>query len=109
MTLRRDELRSAIERVAQFADERSRAIRVQIRARRSARFIRLCRKRARAKRRFRPSTQGPQTEIGFNAQYLLDFLRASSEENVSFHFSDRTERGRNAAGRRRRRAASTAT
>ncbi len=31
---------------------------------------------ARAKRACRPSTTGPDVEIGFNAQYLLDFLRA---------------------------------
>ena len=35
VTLQRDELRGAIERVAQFSDERSRAIRVQRRRRRS--------------------------------------------------------------------------
>ena len=27
-------------------------------------------------------------EIGFNASYLLEFLRASSEERVTFHFKD---------------------
>jgi DNA polymerase-3 subunit beta len=27
-------------------------------------------------------------EIGFNAQYLLEFLRAVSEEQVSFSFKD---------------------
>ena len=31
---------------------------------------------------------GPQMEIGFNAQYLLDFLRASPEQDVAFHFRD---------------------
>ena len=31
---------------------------------------------------------GPQLEIGFNAQYLLDFLRAVSEDNVPFKFRD---------------------
>ena len=35
MTLEREEFRAAIERVAQFSDERSRAIRVRVRRRRS--------------------------------------------------------------------------
>jgi len=32
-------------------------------------------------------------EIGFNAQYLLDFLRAVPEESVSFHFRDAQSAG----------------
>jgi DNA polymerase III subunit beta len=32
-------------------------------------------------------------EIGFNAGYLVDFLRASSEEKVSFHFKDPNSAG----------------
>ena len=32
--------------------------------------------------------EGPQLEIGFNAQYLLDFLRAVTEDNVQFKFRD---------------------
>jgi DNA polymerase-3 subunit beta len=32
--------------------------------------------------------KGPSVEIGFNAQYLVDFLRAVSTEEVSFHFKD---------------------
>ena len=58
----------------------------------------------RRERRERLPTEysGAETEIGFNAQYLLDFLRASPQENVAFEFSDATERRRDAAGRRRR-------
>jgi DNA polymerase-3 subunit beta len=32
-------------------------------------------------------------EIGFNAQYLLEFLRALSEEKVAFHFKDSQSAG----------------
>ena len=32
-------------------------------------------------------------EIGFNAGYLLDFLRASNEDKVSFHFKDANSAG----------------
>ena len=31
---------------------------------------------------------GPDLEIGFNAQYLLDFLRAVDGQQVSFLFKD---------------------
>jgi DNA polymerase-3 subunit beta len=31
---------------------------------------------------------GPVVEIGFNAQYLLDFLRAVSTDEMSFLFKD---------------------
>ena len=42
----------------------------------------------RAKRASRRSTTAPPVEIGFNAQYLLDFLRAVQTEQVSFLFKD---------------------
>jgi DNA polymerase-3 subunit beta len=32
-------------------------------------------------------------EIGFNAGYLLDFLRASNEAKVTFHFKDANSAG----------------
>ena len=36
----------------------------------------------------KPEYSGPEVEIGFNAQYLLDFLKAVPEESVAFHFRD---------------------
>ena len=32
--------------------------------------------------------EGPAVEIGFNAQYMMDFLRAVSDQQVSFLFKD---------------------
>jgi DNA polymerase-3 subunit beta len=32
--------------------------------------------------------KGPSTEIGFNAQYMVDFLRAVGTDDVTFHFKD---------------------
>jgi DNA polymerase-3 subunit beta len=87
VTLRRDDLRSAIERVAQFADERSRAIRLQILPGEFKVHSSLS-ETGESEETISAEYSGPQTEIGFNAQYMLDFLRASSEENVSFHFRD---------------------
>jgi DNA polymerase-3 subunit beta len=37
--------------------------------------------------------QGPDLEIGFNAQYLLDFLRAISQDQVSFELKDQKSAG----------------
>ena len=37
--------------------------------------------------------QGPDLEIGFNAQYLLDFLRAIPQEQVSFELKDQKSAG----------------
>jgi DNA polymerase-3 subunit beta len=34
------------------------------------------------------SYEGPAVEIGFNAQYMMDFLRAVSDQQVSFLFKD---------------------
>ena len=36
---------------------------------------------------------GPDMEIGFNAQYLLDFLRAVEQSEVEFHFKDSNSAG----------------
>ena len=36
---------------------------------------------------------GPRTEIGFNAQYLLEFLRAVDSAEVSFLFKDSNSAG----------------
>jgi DNA polymerase-3 subunit beta len=36
---------------------------------------------------------GPDIEIGFNAQYLLDFLRAISQDHVAFELKDQKSAG----------------
>lgn len=87
VTLRRDELRSAIERVAQFSDERTRAIRLSFDKDELKVFSSLS-ETGESEESVGISYSGPQTEIGFNAQYILDFLRAISDENVSFRFRD---------------------
>ncbi|HTX37207.1 MAG TPA: hypothetical protein VME43_19395 [Bryobacteraceae bacterium] len=37
--------------------------------------------------------QGPDLEIGFNAQYLLDFLRAIPQDRVAFELKDQKSAG----------------
>ena len=36
---------------------------------------------------------GPELEIGFNASYLLDFLRAISQDRVAFALKDQKSAG----------------
>src|SRR5271169_985484 len=87
VVLERDELYGAVERVAQFSDERSRAIRVrtapgEVRAHSSVSET------GESEESIPATYEGPEVEIGFNAQYLLDFLRAVQTPQVSFLFKD---------------------
>jgi DNA polymerase-3 subunit beta len=90
--LNRDEIRGAIERVAQFADERSRAIRVQF-GNGEVRVFSSSVETGDSEESVPSEYQGPDLEIGFNAQYLLDFLRATSQENVAFELKDQKSAG----------------
>lgn len=85
--LKKDELRSSIERVAQFSDERSRAIRLQITAGEVKVHSSLS-ETGESEESIPAEYNGADVEIGFNAQYLLDFLRAVQDDTVSFHFRD---------------------
>jgi DNA polymerase-3 subunit beta len=87
VTLSRAELRAAIERVAQFADERSRAIRMQLLPG-EIKILANLSETGESEESIPCEFDGPQVEIGFNAQYLLDFLRAVPEDSVTFRFRD---------------------
>ena len=95
--LKRDEIRSAIERVAQFADERSRAIRVQF-TNGEVRVFSSSVETGESEESVPSDMRGPDLEIGFNAQYLLDFLRAFRRTG-GVRAEGPEERGRIAAGR----------
>ena len=91
-TLERNEIRSAIERVAQFADERSRAIRIQF-ATGEVRVFSSSVETGESEESVPSEYQGPDLEIGFNAQYLLDFLRAISQDKIAFELKDQKSAG----------------
>jgi DNA polymerase III subunit beta len=91
-TLRKDEIRAAIERVAQFADERSRAIRVQF-TNGEVRVFSSSVETGESEESVPSEYQGPDLEIGFNAQYLLDFLRAIPQDQVAFELKDQKSAG----------------
>jgi DNA polymerase-3 subunit beta len=90
--LNRDEVRAAIERVSQFADERSRAIRVQFTAG-EVKIFSSSVETGESEESVPSEYTGPDLEIGFNAQYLLDFLRATSQEQIAFELKDQKSAG----------------
>ena len=90
--LAKNDVRSAIERVAQFADERSRAIRVQF-SPGEVRIFSSSVETGESEESVPTEYAGPQIEIGFNAQYLLDFLRAIHQDEVEFSLKDEKSAG----------------
>jgi DNA polymerase-3 subunit beta len=90
--LHKDEIKSAIERVAQFADERSRAIRVQF-TNGEVRVYSSSVETGESEESVPSEYNGPEIEIGFNATYLLDFLRAISQDSVAFELKDQKSAG----------------
>ncbi|HWE50331.1 MAG TPA: DNA polymerase III subunit beta [Bryobacteraceae bacterium] len=90
--LSKDEVKGAIERVAQFADERSRAIRVQFIAG-EVKIFSSSLETGDSEESVSAEYSGPDIEIGFNAQYLLDFLRAVPQTQVAFGLKDQKSAG----------------
>ncbi len=90
--LAKSDIRSAIERVAQFADERSRAIRVQFTAG-EVRIFSSSVETGESEESVPSEYSGPDLEIGFNAQYLLDFLKNIPQDHVNFALKDQKSAG----------------
>ncbi len=92
VVIQRDELKAAIERVAQFADERSRAIRFQI-LKGELKVHSSISETGESEETIPIDYNGSDVEIGFNAQYLLDFLRSIDQSEVEFRFKDANSAG----------------
>lgn len=93
VTVPRDEFRSAIERVAQFADERSHAIRVRF-GKEELKVFSSISETGESEESLPIGYGGSEpVEIGFNAQYMVDFLRAVSQSEVMFLFKDGNSAG----------------
>jgi DNA polymerase III subunit beta len=88
----REELRSALERVAQFSDERSRAVKVRV-APGEVKVYSSLSDTGESEESLAVEYDGPVVEIGFNAYYLLDFLRAVPGEKIMFYFRDAASAG----------------
>ena len=92
VTLQREEFRAAIERVAQFSDERSHAVRLQV-CPGEVKVHSSISETGESEESIPTEYGGPTVEVGFNAQYLLDFLRATPNEQVEVHFKDSQSAG----------------
>jgi DNA polymerase III subunit beta len=92
LVIQREELKAAIERVAQFADERSRAIRLQI-LKGELKVHSSISETGESEETLPVEYDGTELEIGFNALYLLDFLRSVGQNEVEFHFKDANSAG----------------
>lgn len=88
----KDELRSGIERVAQFSDDRSHAIRLQV-AEGEVKLYSSLSDAGESEEVIPNDYKGAAVEIGFNAHYLVEFLRAVNEASTSFHFKDGNSAG----------------
>ena len=80
-------LNSAIRRVALMADERSHAIRFQMEPNQLVIKSQNA-EEGEASETIQTEYSGEETEIGFNAQYLQDFLNVIGDGAVVFEFKD---------------------
>jgi DNA polymerase-3 subunit beta len=92
VTVRCDDVASAIQRVAQFADERSGAIRLKL-DKNEMRLLANSNEMGEAEDVIETTYQADPLVIGFNSQYLLDFLKAATSGEVRFEFKDAQSAG----------------
>jgi DNA polymerase-3 subunit beta len=91
----RDEFAAAVRRVSQFADERSHAIRVGL----AQGELKLAASGSESGETEDSvpaeggAAGGADIQIGFNAQYLLDFLGAIASETVNLELKDEQSAG----------------
>jgi DNA polymerase III subunit beta len=87
VTVRCADIASAIQRVAQFADERSGAIRLKL-EKDEIRISSSSTEAGESEDSIETSYKADPLVIGFNSQYLLDFLKASTGGEVRLEFKD---------------------
>lgn len=85
VVISRDELCSSVMRVAQFADERSNAIRLRL-EKNEAKLSSSTVEAGESEDVLRVKFNGDPTTIAFNSHYLLDFLRVVDTEHVRLEF-----------------------
>jgi DNA polymerase III subunit beta len=92
VTVRGDELSAAIARVAQFADERSRALRLRL-EKAELKLSASSADMGESEDSLETDYDGDALAIGFNAQYLLDFLKTVGSGEVKLEFKDSQSAG----------------
>jgi DNA polymerase III subunit beta len=87
VVVRCEDISAAIQRVAQFADERSGAIKMKL-DKDEIRISSSSTETGESEDTIETTFQGDPITIGFNSAYLLDFLKAASAGDVRFEFKD---------------------
>jgi len=85
--VRCEDINAAIQRVAQFADERSGAIRLRL-DKNEIKVSSSSSETGESEDSIETNYSGDSVTIGFNSQYLLDFLKAANTGDVRFEFKD---------------------
>jgi DNA polymerase-3 subunit beta len=92
VTLERAELQDALRRVSQLADQRSHAVKFML-AKEGLEISASSPEYGEAKEAIEKEFNGEPISIGFNAQYLLDFLAAAADGPISFELKDEQSAG----------------
>jgi DNA polymerase-3 subunit beta len=92
ITLQGEELGAAIARVAQFADERSRAVRLRL-EKGELKLSASSTETGESEDSIEIVYDGEPMAIGFNAQYLIDFIKATGSGEVKLELKDAQSAG----------------
>ncbi len=92
VVLERNELNDALRRVSQLADQRSHAVKFSL-APEGVELSSSSPEYGEAKESIEKEYKGDPLSIGFNAQYLLDFLAAAAEGPISIELKDEQSAG----------------
>src|SRR5271154_6906652 len=92
IALHGEELGAAIARVAQFADERSRAVRLRL-EKGELKISASSTETGESEDSIEVAYDGEAMAIGFNAQYLMDFIKATGSGDVKLELKDAQSAG----------------
>jgi len=92
IALHGEELGAAIARVAQFADERSRAVRLRL-EKGELKISASSTETGESEDSIEVAYDGEPVAIGFNAQYLMDFIKATGSGEVKLELKDAQSAG----------------
>jgi DNA polymerase-3 subunit beta len=92
VSVRTADLQAAIQRVAQFADERSGAIKMRF-EKNELRVSSSSTETGESEDSIETNYDGEALAIGFNSQYLVEFLKATDSDNVCIEFKDSQSAG----------------
>src|SRR6202046_3420943 len=92
VALERGELQEALRRVSQLADQRSHAVKFML-SKEGLELSASSPEYGEAKEVIEKEFKGETISIGFNAQYLLDFLAAAADGPISFELKDEQSAG----------------